>query len=550
MSIESGHFVATAQGIGRRCALALAVSIANVATVVLCYWFDVLNVSGGESDVSCLSLGLTQRFCDAVDRGAVIPQPLLLPAVIATVFIALGLYDPRPLVARLEQNRCSPWLLAISAAGAVICVSPYLMAAAGGAFLSFTSLAPYLLVVGALISFTGLLFWLSEPAQLVKMLGVRSVLVVLAMILGNYGLRELEDLGWRIPTLQGATFNAAIFFLKLIGETVVSDPDNSTIGINGFSAVVTHGCTGIAGILMVSTVMTGYILVVRKRLEVGRALLLIPVAAFLSWVFNGMRIATLLMLGSYGSPELAVKGFHTNAGWLIFCALSAAMLVAAENISWFHRRRGLAETPAMPLLNDPVVVQIAPFIVLLASSLLAGAVFLQPESGYPLRAVLMAAAVLLFRKVYRAEIQTVDAVPLIAGALVAVVWLVVKAGGSALTAADILGPVSQGAVILWVFFRIIGTVLLVPFIEEMFFRGYLLHRLNFGGLAGKGTALALSSALFGALHANIWLASASGLIFGLLALRRGRVFDAVVAHSTANSLIAAWALWAGDWSVI
>ena len=550
MSIESGHFVATAHGIGRRCAVALAVLIANVATVLLCYWFDVLNVFGGESDVSCLSLGLTQRLCAAVERGAVIPQPLLLPAVIVTVFIAVGLYDPRPLVVRLEQSRRSPWWLAVNAAGAVICVSPYLMAAAGVPFLSFTPLAPYLLVVGALMSFTGLLFWLSEPVQLVKTLGLRSVLVILAMVLGNYALRELEDLGWRIPTLQAATFNTTTFFLKLIGETVISDPDESMIGINGFTAVVTHGCTGIAGMLMVSAVMAGYILVVRKRLEVGRALILIPVAASLSWVFNGMRIATLLMVGAHVSPELAVEGFHTNAGWLIFCALSGAMLVAAENISWFHRRRSLAEAPTMPLLNDPVVAQIAPFVVLLASSLLAGAVFLQPESGYPLRAVLMAAAVLLFRKAYRAEIQAVDAVPLMAGALVAVVWLAVKAGGPALTAADILGPVSQGAVILWVFFRIAGTVLLVPFIEEMFFRGYLLHRLNFGGLAGKGTALAVSSALFGALHANIWLASASGLIFGLLALRRSRVFDAVVAHATANGLIAAWALWTGDWSVI
>ena len=549
MSIEFGHFVATTQGIGRRCAVALTVLIANVATVVLCYWFDVLSVFGGDSDVTCLSLGLTERLCAAVERGAVIPQPLLLPAVIATVFIALGLFDPRSLIVRLEQNRRSPWWLTVNAAGAVICVSPYLMAAAGVPF-PITPLVPYLLCGGASISFTGLLLWLSDPWQLVKTLGLRSVFVVLAMVLGNYALRELEDLGWRIPTLQAATFNTTTFFLKLIGETVISNPDEFMIGINGFTAVVTHGCTGIAGMLMVSAVMAGYIVVVRKRLEVGRALILIPVAASLSWVFNGMRIATLLMVGAHVSPELAVEGFHTNAGWLIFCALSASMLVAAENIEWFHRRGNRAEPPAMPLLNDPVAAQIAPFIVLLASSLLAGAILLQPEAGYPLRAVLMAAAVLLFRKAYRAEIQAVDAVPLMAGALVAVVWLVVKAGGTALTAPDILGPVSQGAIILWVFFRIVGTVFLVPFIEEMFFRGYLLHRLNFGGLAGMWTALAASSALFGALHANIWLASASGLIFGLLALRRHRVFDAVVAHATTNGLVAAWALSTGDWSVI
>ena len=84
----------------------------------------------------------------------------------------------------------------------------------------------------------------------------------------------------------------------------------------------------------------------------------------------------------------------------------------------------------------------------------------------------------------------------------------------------------------------------------MFFRGYLLQKLDFGGWQGTVAALGISSILFGALHSDVVLASAIGLVFGLLALRKGRIFDAVVAHATANFLIAAWALWTGDWSVI
>jgi exosortase E/protease (VPEID-CTERM system) len=103
---------------------------------------------------------------------------------------------------------------------------------------------------------------------------------------------------------------------------------------------------------------------------------------------------------------------------------------------------------------------------------------------------------------------------------------------------------------LWVLLRVSGTVLLVPFIEEMFFRGYLLQRLDFGGVAGKITALAVSSAWFGALHSDFLLAAASGLLFGLLALRRNKVFDAVVAHIAANGAIAAWAVSSGNWSII
>jgi exosortase E/protease (VPEID-CTERM system) len=289
--------------------------------------------------------------------------------------------------------------------------------------------------------------------------------------------------------LQAATFNTTALFLQLLGEPVISDPERSVIGIGDFFAEVAAGCSGIAGIILVSAVMAGYALAFKEQLKISRALVLIPLAAGLSWVLNGVRIGALLWIGAHISPELAVDSFHTYAGWLVFCALSAVMLLVAENLSWIRPREIPAAASNTPLLSDPVVAQIAPFVVLLASSLISGSVFVQPESGYPLRAILMAAAVLLFWKTYRAGIGTVGAVPLLGGTFVALVWLAVKAGGSPLTIVDILGPMSRAAVIVWVLFRLFGAVFLAPFIEEMFFRSYLLQRLDFGGLAGKLTAL-------------------------------------------------------------
>ena len=66
---------------------------------------------------------------------------------------------------------------------------------------------------------------------------------------------------------------------------------------------------GIAGIILMCAVMSGYIVLFRKRLKVERALLLLPIAAGLSWVLNAVRITVLLMIGAYVSPELAVGGF-------------------------------------------------------------------------------------------------------------------------------------------------------------------------------------------------------------------------------------------------
>ena len=108
------------------------------------------------------------------------------------------------------------------------------------------------------------------------------------------------------------------------------------------------------------------------------------------------------------------------------------MLFAAENTSWIHKD-GTVAVSATPLLDDPVVAQIAPFAVLLVSSLLTGAILIHPESGYPFRLAVMATTVFLFFKHFRAETGTVAVVSLLSGMLVALIWLGVKAGGAPLT---------------------------------------------------------------------------------------------------------------------
>ena len=66
MSVLFGRIGITAAPIGRRCFIALAVAFCDVAAVQLCFRFDVLRVFGAEYDLSCPSLGLSQRVCWAL----------------------------------------------------------------------------------------------------------------------------------------------------------------------------------------------------------------------------------------------------------------------------------------------------------------------------------------------------------------------------------------------------------------------------------------------------------------------------------------------------
>ena len=63
MSVLFGRIGITAAPIGRRCFIALAVAFCDVAAEQLCFRFDVLRVFGAEYDLSCPSLGLSQRVC-------------------------------------------------------------------------------------------------------------------------------------------------------------------------------------------------------------------------------------------------------------------------------------------------------------------------------------------------------------------------------------------------------------------------------------------------------------------------------------------------------
>jgi membrane protease YdiL (CAAX protease family) len=91
----------------------------------------------------------------------------------------------------------------------------------------------------------------------------------------------------------------------------------------------------------------------------------------------------------------------------------------------------------------------------------------------------------------------------------------------------------------------------VPLIEELFFRDYLLERLDFGGRAGTLLAVAISTGIFAALHGRWLLAVAAGLVFCALRLRRGgRLADAVICHVAANTGVAAVAWATGNWQLI
>ena len=115
-----------------------------------------------------------------------------------------------------------------------------------------------------------------------------------------------------------------------------------------------------------------------------------------------------------------------------------------------------------------------------------------------------------------------------------------------------LGAAERG---VWIAVRAAGSCLVIPLVEELAFRGFLLPWIvspEFERVPPRGWtwAAALGSSLaFGALHGEWLLGTVAGLAFAAARLWRGRLGDAVLAHALCNAAVAAAVLTRGWWGL-
>ncbi|MEM9061771.1 MAG: exosortase E/protease, VPEID-CTERM system [Pseudomonadota bacterium] len=374
-------------------------------------------------------------------------------------------------------------------------------------------------------------------------LAVGAIVCVLA--LSPETLRLIAGKLWNVPGVDTVTLGAVKALLPLAGIEASFEYEVRRIIVGDFRVRVNQSCSGIEGAALVGGFLTGIAILLRRELDPRRMALLILIGAILSWCLNAVRITALVWIGVRISPELAIDGFHSNAGWLLFVALSVVLLWCAVNLSWFRRPTGTASEPAAQVPNlrrDERAAQILPFVAFLLPVLVLPAITLTPEQVYPVRLATGAAALALFWPVLSRLPWRLDLLPPALGLAIAVLWI-----GLHTTPADAAAP-AHGP--FWIAARLAGTIVIAPVVEELFFRGYLLRRLDTGSPWMRVLAILATSILFAALHEKWLLAGLAGLVFALLALRRGRVTDAIQAHVAANLAIGGWAAAAGDWTMI
>jgi exosortase E/protease (VPEID-CTERM system) len=327
------------------------------------------------------------------------------------------------------------------------------------------------------------------------------------------------------------------------------------LGTDHFAVQIADVCSGLEGMGLMLAFSTAWLFCFRQEYIFPRALLLVVGGVAASFVFNVLRIAALFGIGNAGFPDVAVYGFHSQAGWIAFNIVACGWVYFSRRSGWLNRTA--LRSKGSDATDNPTAAYLMPLLAVLAAGAVSHALSGRFEYLYPLRLI----AGLIALAHYRRRFSALDwhwswRAPIL-GAGVFLVWVVaahflVPAAGEP-PALAALPPALRG---LWIASRLTAAILTVPIAEELAYRGYLMRRLSSSDFESvsfqsvKWSAVGLSAVVFGLAHGALWLPGiAAGVAFGLIAMRSGKLGEAVVAHATANGLIGAAVLAGNQWQL-
>jgi len=330
------------------------------------------------------------------------------------------------------------------------------------------------------------------------------------------------------------------------------------MGSPDFQVWISAQCSGYEGLGLMLVFITASLWFHRAEWRFPRALALIPIGLAGIWLLNCVRVAGLILIGIAGAPDIALGGFHSQAGWVTFNVVALGTCLAARRVPWLLKH-GARASLSGPGTSNPTVPYLLPFLALLAGSMMAQLASAGFEWLYVMRVVLSAAVLCYFVPRYRTFDWRIDWRAIAIGAGVFVIWVGLEALVGTAAQADMPTALREAPArwgFAWIALRVIGSVATVPIAEELAFRGFLLRWFDsedFQSIrwhAVSWTAIVLSSAAFGLLHGDRWLAATiAGALYAVAYMRRGSIGDAVAAHATTNALIAATVLIAGHWQL-
>ena len=214
--------------------------------------------------------------------------------------------------------------------------------------------------------------------------------------------------------------------------------------------------------------------------------------------------------------------------------------------------------------RNPTAAYVAPFAAFIAVMAAEHALLPHSQILYPIRFLIVSAVILLVSRPYL-QLRPKNPLASIAiGAAVFLIWIAPDRlfgyrhfwlfdnaiTGSASTSI----PADMQASLWFLALRTLGSVALVPIIEELFWRGWLMRwlidphfeKVPLGTYAAA--AFWITALLFASEHGPYWeVGLIAGVVFNWWMIRTKSLADCILAHAVTNALLAAYVMAAGQW---
>jgi CAAX protease family protein len=220
----------------------------------------------------------------------------------------------------------------------------------------------------------------------------------------------------------------------------------------------------------------------------------------------------------------------------------------------------------MTARNRATLAYAAPFAVFVGLMGIEHALALAPQVAYPVRFLATLAAVLLLSRNVVPLRPSTPLASAVVGIAVFFIWIgpdllfgpryrhspIFENSWTGTVASSLPAAALHNA--LFLSLRVASSVLLVPVIEELFWRGWLMRwlihlefwKVPIGQYAPA--AFWLVALMFGAEHGPYWdVGLLAGIVYNAWAVRTKNLADCILAHAVTNALLAGYVLFWYQW---
>ena len=207
--------------------------------------------------------------------------------------------------------------------------------------------------------------------------------------------------------------------------------------------------------------------------------------------------------------------------------------------------------------NKPYIPYVLPFIALFVFIYLGPLLNISKGIIYPVQTIAIGVCLYYFRKAYLNEIRPqLDLPAILAGMFVFMIWVGIEGYYPAIGSSE-FNPYEYGKEsMIWVLmgFRLAGAVLVIPLMEELFWRSFAIRFLindKFKDIPlGQFTwpSFIIVSIAFGFEH-HRWLPGIiAGMVYAGVLYRTKNLFSPILSHAVTNLLLGIYVITTKQWT--